>query len=237
LRLAREVQTALLPPPLTALPGLEVAARFEPSRSVGGDFYDYFQLHARNVTFYLGDVQGKGLEGAMYALLVSGLMRGLNKTGTDPADLVAFLNRRLALRALPGKFCALTYALFDLEKRELALANAGLPFPLLLRDGELTRVEVPGIPLGMFNPCDYDQGVVRLQSGDRLLFYTDGLPDSLEVLHPHQGSGEEQIAALVRDSRLRTAADVADSLVSRLQLPQPALRLEDDVTFLVVSVL
>ena len=88
LRLAREVQEALLPPPLSALPGVEVAARFQPSQSVGGDFYDYFQLHARHLAFYLGDVQGKGLEGAMYALLVSGLMRGLNKTGNEPAALV-----------------------------------------------------------------------------------------------------------------------------------------------------
>src|SRR3990172_3051436 len=167
LRRAREVQQALLPPPLTALPGGEVAGRFQPSQSVGGDFYDYFQLHARNVAFYLGDVQGKGLEGAMYALLVSGLMRGLNKTGNEPAALVEFLNRRLALRALPGKFCALAYAVFDLEQRQLRLANAGLPFPWLLRHGQLTRVEIPGIPVGMFNPCQYDQGVVRLGAGGR----------------------------------------------------------------------
>src|SRR3990167_8875358 len=193
LRLAREVQQALLPPPLTALPGLEVAARFHPSQRVGGDFYDYFQLHARNVAFYLGDVQGKGLEGAMYALLVSGLMRGLNKTGNEPAGLVQFLNRRLALRALPGKFCALAYAVFDLEQRQLRLANAGLPFPWLLRHGQLTRVEIPGIPVGMFNPCQYDQGVVRLESGDRLLFYTDGLPDSLEALYPRARPEERRV--------------------------------------------
>jgi len=238
LRLAREVQQALLPPPLTALPGLEVAARFHPSQRVGGDFYDYFQLHARNVAFYLGDVQGKGLEGAMYALLVSGLMRGLNKTGNEPGAIIEFLNHRLALRALPGKFCALTYATFDLEKRELSLANAGLPFPLLVRRGALTRVQVPGIPVGMFNPCRYDQGVVQLQAGDRLLFYTDGLPDSLEALHPRRGDGEKQVAALVTDPAHRSATAVADALVSQLQLRQTTRRprpLEDDAAFLVAQ--
>ena len=240
LRLARAVQEALLPPPLTALPGVEVAARFQPSQSVGGDFYDYFPLHARYLAFYLGDVQGKGLEGAMYALLVSGLMRGLNKTGNEPAALVEFLNRRLALRALPGKFCALAYAVFDLEQRQLRLANAGLPFPWLLRHGQLTRVEIPGIPVGMFNPCQYDQGVVRLESGDRLLFYTDGLPDSLEALYPRAGDGEKQLARLLGESGTRSAAALADRLVGRLQLERPLRRrkrLEDDAAFLVVHIL
>ncbi len=85
LQIARIVQEGLLPPPLTSLPDLEVAARFLPSRGVGGDFYDYFPIGASSLGAYLGDVQGKGLEAAMYALLVSGLMRGLNKTGNNPS--------------------------------------------------------------------------------------------------------------------------------------------------------
>lgn len=236
LRLARNVQEALLPPALTALPGVEVAARFQPSHSVGGDFYDYFQLHPRHLAFYLGDVEGKGLEGAMYALLVSGLMRGLNKKGSEPAEVIEFLNRRLGLRPLPGKFCALAYAVFDLEQRQLRLANAGLPFPWLLRRGELVRVEVPGIPVGMFNPCQYDQGVVRLEWGDRLLFSTDGLADSLEALYPRAGDGEKQVAGLLAESATRSAAELADRLAARLQLKHRQ-RLEDDAAFLVVHIL
>lgn len=253
LRLARHVQEALLPPSRAAGPGVEVAARFLPSRAVGGDFCDYFLLGSRHLGLYLGDVQGKGLEGALYALLVSGLMRGTNKTGNEPAHLVGFLNRRLTLRALPGKFCALSYALFDLERRQVTLANAGLPFPVLLRGGRLTRLEVSGFPVGMFSPCDYDQAVVNLQPGDRLLFYTDGLPDSLETLRPRAGDGEKQLAALLAQHGDCSAAALADALTSQLQRgasagkrrssPRPRgdsrrpRRLLDDATFLVVHVL
>lgn len=239
LRRARLVQQGLLPPP-TEVPGLEVVARFLPSREVGGDFYDYFQLDPRFAGLYIGDVQGKGLEAAMYALLVSGIMRGLPKTGNEPANVLGFLNSRLALRTLPEKFCCLTYALFDLEQRRLSVANAGLPFPLLRRGDTLTRVEVPGFPLGMFVPAGYDQGTVTLQSGDELIFYTDGLPDSLESLRPRAGDGESQVAAVVGSHTDESAAALAEALTRHLQPNGRAARcheLPDDVAFLVVRVL
>lgn len=230
----------MLPPSLAALPGVEVAARFCPSRAVGGDFYDYFLLDNRYLALYLGDVQGKGLEGALYALLVSGVLRGLRKADTEPAELLSFLNRRLCLRSVPGKFACLGYALLDLPERRLTFANAGLPLPLLARNGCLTRVEAHGIPVGMFNACDYDQSVLSLRPGDRLLFYTDGLPDSLEVLYPRGGDGEKQLAALLTHFALGSATDLADGLVARLQVGQKSRRpkdLHDDAAFLVVQLL
>ncbi|MEE8200069.1 MAG: PP2C family protein-serine/threonine phosphatase [Candidatus Acidoferrales bacterium] len=239
LRLARQVQEALLPPPLTALSGLEVVARFCPSRSVGGDFYDYFSLHNRYLCLYLGDVQGKGLEGAMYALLVSGLMRGLRKSDTEPADVIAFLNRRLAFRSLPGKFACLLYAAVDLQTRQLTLANAGLPFPFLLRDGVATRIQVAGIPVGMFDTCDYEQAVVTLRPGDRLLFFTDGLADSLEVLRPRQGDGEKQLAALFAMPASTSATALGDAFLARLCPGRKSARpqdLHDDAAFLLLDV-
>lgn len=237
LRLARQVQDSLLPPAVAPFPGVEVTARFLPSRSVGGDFYDYFQLDPHTLGLYLGDVQGKGLEGAMYALMVSGLMRGLTKSGHDPASLVAFLNSRLRLRALPGKFCCLTYALFDLEKRHLVLANAGLPYPLLLRGDSLIHVEVGGIPVGMFDRSHYDQAVLTLQPGDRLLFYSDGLPDSLEALKRGREDGGKQVRTMLGQHSADSADELADALLGKLRGRQrQPHELVDDATFLVVQV-
>ncbi|MFQ5778808.1 MAG: PP2C family protein-serine/threonine phosphatase [Terriglobia bacterium] len=253
LQQARKIQETLLPPPLTALPGVNVAARFLPSSAVGGDFYDYFTLDDRFLVIYLGDVQGKGLEAAMYGLLVSGLMRGLHKTGTNPADVITFLNHRLCYRALPGKFCCLNYAAFDLVQRRLLLANAGMPFPFLLRQGKLSRLELGGVPVGIFNPCAYEQLAVDLQPGDRLLLHTDGVPDSLEGLRPARGDGEEQLKAFLQARAHASASGLADGLAHFLQpaaKPAPgrsstALRrkrrrsgeLQDDATFLVVHLL
>ncbi len=232
LQIARIVQEGLLPPPLTSLPDLEVAARFMTSRAVGGDFYDYFPIGPGGLGLYLGDVQGKGLEAAMYALLVSGLMRGLNKTGNKPADVIDALNRRLCFRNVPGKFCCLSYAVIDRDARQLFYANAGLPFPLLQRGGASEPVRLTGSPVGMFDPCDFDQVTTPLLPGDRILFYTDGLGD---VLDHGRGGAEAYLSRFLASHPEASATALADDLVRRLlRRPRPFL---DDATFLILRVL
>ncbi|MGH9804801.1 MAG: PP2C family protein-serine/threonine phosphatase [Candidatus Acidiferrales bacterium] len=244
LQLARLVQEALLPPPIADLPGLEVAVRFLPTAQVGGDFLDYFPLGPRALGCYVGDVQGKGLEAAMYALLVSGLMRGLHKTDTGPAEVVASLNRRLCYRLVPGKYCCLSYAHFDVKRKQLRYASAGLPFPLLLRGAALTRIELTGHPVGMFNPCGFEQVEVKLRSGDRLLFYTDGLTDSLLDPRSPGTEGVERLESLFRATRRASLSAQADRLLDHIRPPRPnrarpsrAPHLSDDTTFLLVRVL
>jgi serine phosphatase RsbU (regulator of sigma subunit) len=239
LRLARLVQDALLPPPVVQLPSLAAAARFLPSANVSGDFLDCFPLGSRHLAFYLGDVQGKGLAAAFYALLISGLMRGLHKRGTEPADLVAALNRRLCYRSPLQKFCCLSYALFDGEQGQLKYTSAGLPFPLLLRNGTVTPIELTGLPVGIFEPYECDQVVLDLQPGDRLLFYTDGLPDSLLALRPQRGDGAEQLQSLLAADPAVSVQLKAAKIVAHLPLSDScrAHLLFDDVTFLVAQVL
>ncbi|MCH7727211.1 MAG: SpoIIE family protein phosphatase, partial [Planctomycetes bacterium] len=91
-------------------------------------------------------------------------------------------------------------------------ASAGIPFPLLLRDGCVTSIKLTGTPLGLFDTCQFDQTVVRLQPGDRLLFYSDGLPDSLQFLYPHLGEGNEQVEHLLTAHPDLSAAALADDL-------------------------
>ena len=238
LQLARLVQEALLPPPIADLPGLEVAVRFLPTAQVGGDFLDYFPLGPRALGCYVGDVQGKGLEAAMYALLVSGLMRGLHKSNAAPADVVASLNHRLCFRLVPGKYCCLSYAYFDVKKKLLRYASAGLPFPLLLRDSKLERIELTGHPVGMFNPCAFEQVTVNLRSGDRLLFYTDGLTDSLLDSRTSWTKGVEELENLFRASRRLSLSAQADRLLAHIRGSRhKRSQLTDDTTFLLVRVL
>jgi len=236
LELARAVQRSLLPPPLAPGAQFELAARFAPAEAVAGDFYDYFQLSPEQVGFYLGDVQGKGLEGAMYAALVSGIMRGLQKTGNQPAQVLDFLNRRLRLRPIPNKFCALAYAIVELAGRRLTLSNAGLPYPLLCRGGRCTRIELAGFPLGLFDAASYEQVEVALAPGDLLVFYTDGLPDSLEGRGVEDG---ETVVRAILEAAVNVAAEqLADRLVAQLPAGaggKHARPLLDDATFLVLK--
>lgn len=211
LRLARDVQEALLPPQVSKLSGLELATGFFPSTDVSGDFMDSFVLGSRQVAFYMGDVQGKGLEAAMYALLVSGVLRGIHKCGKEPADVVAFLNGRLCLRPILAKFCCLGYGVFDLELRQLSYASAGLPHPLLLRGQAVTYLEVTGYPVGMFNTSVYDQTIINLQAGDILVFYTDGLPDSLG------NDGRKHLGKAVSTGPKQSAKEFSAALAASLK--------------------
>lgn len=237
LRLARLVQDALLPRPRTDLPGLALAARFLPSAQVSGDFLDHFTLSPRTLAFYLGDVQGKGLEAAFYALLISGLMRGLHKSGIEPADVLTSLNRRLYFHTPLHKFCCLSYAVLDVEQRQLKYTSAGLPFPLFFRHGRVTPVELTGPPVGLFDIYQCDQVVLDLQTGDELLFYTDGLPDCLRALRPGHGDGGTQLQELFASLPHSSAEQQADALIARLQGDGApgGHSLFDDVTFLLLK--
>lgn len=236
MRLARLVQDILLPPPRLETVGLEVEARFLPSAKIGGDFFDYFTLGSRYLGIYLGDVQGKGLEAAMYALLISGLMRGIHKSDRMPAEVVGFLNRRLCQRGVPGKFCCLGYAVFDLAQGQLRFANAGLPFPLLIRNGTPHPIQLTGTPVGLFNSSEFEQAVVSLQPGDRLLFYTDGLPDTLRFLQPQQDDEGAQLEKLVAANQRAETPAFADGLLGHVQEARKwcPSDLADDVTYLVI---
>jgi len=234
LELARAVQQSLLPSPLEREKRFELVARFAPAQGVAGDFYDYFPLGPDAMAFYLGDVQGKGLEGAMYAALVSGIMRGLQKSGTPPAHLLTFLNQRLCLRPIPNKFCTLSYVVFEVAGRRFSYANAGLPFPLLLRQGRATRVELPGYPLGLFENATYEQQEISLDPGDCVLFFTDGLTDSLE--NQRERDGELVVRRLLESNASDSAEQLAERLLNRLPPAgsKHTPHLADDATFLLL---
>jgi phosphoserine phosphatase RsbU/P len=172
---AREIQQSLIPTGGLRGDDFEIAYRFSPLTEVGGDFADFFQLPNGRVGLYVGDVVGKGLSAAMYAALVMGMLRGINKTGTDPAYVLELLNKRLLVRPVPGRYCATLYASFDPAKNELVFSNAGLPYPLLVSSGGITRLGEGGLPSGIFPGTTYDRHVVQLSPGDMVLFATDGL--------------------------------------------------------------
>lgn len=172
---AGRIQSSLLPPRDLTATGVQVAYRYHPYAEVGGDFADFFVLMDGMIGLSVGDVVGKGLPGAMYAALVMGTLRGIHKTGEDPASVLGLLNDRLLVRPVAGHFCATLYACFNPTTRELSFSNAGLPFPLLLSKTGCQSLGQGGLPAGMFPKTSYDLHTVQLFEGDVVLFATDGL--------------------------------------------------------------
>src|ERR1700677_4141337 len=172
---AREIQNSLLPCGTLRSPSIEIAYRFSPFGEVGGDFADFFILPNGMVALYIGDVVGKGLSAAMYAALVMGMLRGINKTGEQTSAVLATLNKRLLVRPVLGRFATTLYAVYDSTSRELTFSNAGMPYPLLASGSNCRQLQEGGLPSGMFPGSSYDTHRVCLSPGDSVLFATDGL--------------------------------------------------------------
>ena len=172
---AREIQSSLLPSGTLRNASIEIAYRFAPFAEVGGDFADFYVLPNGIAGLYIGDVVGKGLAAAMYAALVMGMLRGINKTDEQTSAVLATLNKRLLVRPVQGRFATTLYAAYDPASRELTFSNAGMPYPLLACDSGCRQLREAGLPSGMFPGSSYDIHRVCLSPGDSVLFATDGL--------------------------------------------------------------
>jgi phosphoserine phosphatase RsbU/P len=232
---AKLIQSSLLPTSGLYTESVEIAFRFLPFSDVGGDFLDFFRLPDGFIGLYLGDVVGKGLPAAMYAALVTGTLRGIHKSGTDTASVLARLNERLLQRPIPGRFCSTLYALFNPASRELIFSNAGMPLPLLASGTSCRELGEGGIPSGLFSGSTYGRHVVQLRAGDSVLFATDGL---------HESRNEEgiefctdQMEEAWSQCSHRSANDSADFVFARKVAFSNGRAPHDDVTAVVLKVL
>ncbi len=132
LALARELQFRLLPHSLPKLPNLEVAAKFAPARAIGGDLYDFVNYSLDQMGMVIGDVSGKGAPAAIYAALVSGILRSHAPIEPGPAEMLRAVNFSLGERRIEGQFVSLIYAVWDDRNRSLKIANSGLASSVVL---------------------------------------------------------------------------------------------------------
>src|SRR5260221_6652861 len=148
---ARELQRQLLPSGAREIPGLDLAAGYCSALEVGGDFYDFLPYGKGRLAVALGDVSGKGTAAALFGSLAIGTMREhIVEHPCPPPEMLALLNRRLHGARLDARFIAMAFAVYDAGERRLTLANAGAPYPVLVRDGEVQQIRVAGVPLGLF---------------------------------------------------------------------------------------
>jgi serine phosphatase RsbU (regulator of sigma subunit) len=177
LEVGREIQTSLLPPhDQFDLGPFRLRARSEPAQEVGGDLYNVFPINARKWAIVLGDVSGKGIQGAMYMTVATTLLEARAEHGISPAAALADANRRLYPKIHRARmFVSLLYGALDVQDRTLTFSNAGQSPPIYLsRSGEPQFLRIPGLPLGALQDATYQQGILRLQPGDSLLLYSDG---------------------------------------------------------------
>jgi sigma-B regulation protein RsbU (phosphoserine phosphatase) len=234
LSLARELQFRLLPPAVPKLQNLEVAAKFLPARAIGGDLYDFVNYSLSRLAIVIGDVSGKGAPAAIYAALVSGILRSHAPIEPGPAEMLSAVNYSLGERRIEGQFVSLIYAVWDDSSRSLQVANSGLPRPFYCHDGKIEIIEATGLPSGLFDEADYDEFTFRAKPGDMFVFFSDGILDARNKAGDM--FGRTRVEQIVTKCMGQSPGCVVDSLFKAVAEHAAGVEAFDDQTVVAMKV-
>src|SRR5688572_21307707 len=250
IRFAQRVQAALLPAELPKrIKGVDVAARFAPARELGGDLYDFLAPEPNSLIVAVGDVSGKGVPAALYSAFAGELVRSrtfrrrFTAERSSPAGVLASMNTILHERQLGDYYCTLCYALFDLKRRTVTIANSGLPYPIRSASNERqdglpapapAQVELAGIPLGSFPGSSYDEAAFALSPGDLFVFFTDGVSEAQDALGREFGIA--RLLRVIEESLDKTARELVDAIFAAVQDFRGETPPNDDMTAVAIRI-
>lgn len=231
---AAVIQRRLLPSAAPEIPGYEIAGYNAPCRTVGGDYFDYFRYPDGRIALVVGDVSGKGMPAALLMTSLKGGVQVLAEVTDDVADLMGRLDRVVSANFPKNRFVSLVLAVLDPATGAVRYCNGGHNPPLLLRmDGTVERLEPGGTILGMLPELPYRESRTRLEPGDLLAFFSDGIVEAQN--EAGEEYGEQQLARTLAACRERGAAaaiETARADVARWSAGHPP---EDDITLVVVA--
>jgi phosphoserine phosphatase RsbU/P len=178
LTLASQIQRGLLPSHSLHVDGWHFDYGYEPARLVSGDYVDIITNGSGNLYFVLGDVSGKGVAASMLMAKLHAVFRSLIPLGLGVDQLTERASRLFGNSMLPGQYATLICGQASRDG-SVSISNAGHPPALLKRKGRIEPISATGLPLGMFPNQKFSLGNLRLESGDTLILYTDGVPDAM----------------------------------------------------------
>lgn len=212
---ALEIQQGLLPREIPQVPGFTIAGSWQPARTVGGDYYDVFQIGETELALVVADVSGKGVPAALLMSNLQATVKAYATVEPFPKDLCGKVNRAVCKSVTVGKFITFFYAVLDSAGRRLTYTNAGHNPPVLARqNGACLRLEANGAVLGVFPEGSYEQATVELMPGDRLVMFTDGITEAADA--NGEEFGEERLTERVRESPAVSAADLRNEIMQRV---------------------
>jgi sigma-B regulation protein RsbU (phosphoserine phosphatase) len=233
------LQRSLLPDPLPQIPGLEIAASYEPSGRAGGDLYDVFPLDitggpSGQWCIFIGDASGHGIASAVVIAMIQSILRTHPRNIDGPAGLLGYVNRQLCRKQLEG-FVTAFLAFYDPATRRLTYASAGHPPPLVraASGGRVKRLsDASGYPLGVDASHRFVQASLPLHQGAKLLFYTDGITEARG--HDREFFDVDRLEFAFADSDCEPTETV-QRLCKIIDEYQPGARPVDDQTMVVLE--
>jgi serine phosphatase RsbU (regulator of sigma subunit) len=234
--LAREIQETFLPARLPVFPGWEIDTRWQTARQVGGDFYDIFRLSGDRAGLVIADVSDKGMPAALYMTVTRTLIRANISDTRLPSAVLEKVNRQLHNSAPNSMFITVVYAIISLKSGEMVYCNAGHNRPVLLRTtaGKIETLLSGGSALGVFEKVALVNHTIRVEPGDEVLFYTDGVTESIS---PSTSAlfGEEHLDQVVASATGQGVCALLDRLDQALLSFREGSPPSDDVTLLAIQ--
>lgn len=254
LAIAQEVQSNLFPGCDVRLGSLELHGRCQPARSVSGDYYDFLVLGDSAVCMAIGDISGKGISAALLMAALHSAVRAYRFAGEEillphanvtpvvngqggicsaeifasPGNLMRLLNLHLYRSTQPEKYATLFLAHYDAASQILRYSNGGQLPPLLLRaDGNVVRLDCGGTVVGLLDNMQYDEDALRLEKGDLLIAYSDGVT---EPENEFGDFGEERLVELVRSHRHLPLEEISKRVLQAIADWIGAAEQPDDIT-------
>ena len=231
MRIAAEIQQALLPKAGRSGLYFRAAAASLPCRSIGGDFYDYVDLSNGSLGFALGDVAGKGPPAALLSAMMQGIFAAQAASSDPPSLTVSRVNLALYRRGIESRFVTLMYGALYPDGR-LQYCNAGHNPPLVVGPTDFRRLETGGPIVGLFEHATYEEETVTLDSGDWLIVYSDGVSEALSADGEEYGEG--RILTCVRNNLAMEPQALLDSLFADVRDFARGAAQSDDITAMVL---
>ncbi|SPF33115.1 Serine phosphatase (fragment) [Candidatus Sulfotelmatobacter kueseliae] len=196
--------------------------------------YDFIPYSLLRLGIAIGDVSGKGAPAAIYAALVSGILRSHAPIEPGSAEMLSAVNLSLAERRIEAQFVSLIYAVWDDEHRTITVSNSGLPRPIYVHGGKNEVIEATGLPLGLFDDAEYDEFKFRMKPGEMFVFFSDGILDARN----RKGDlfGRHRVEKIIAECTDKTADCVVDSLFKAVAEHSAGVETFDDQTVVAIRV-
>jgi len=233
MKIAAEIQQALLPKTLRAGSFFTAAAASIPCRSIGGDFYDYVDLPAGSLGFALGDVAGKGPPAALLSAMMQGIFAAQAATSDSPSQTITRVNLALYRRGIESRFVTLMYGAIAPDGR-LTYCNAGHNPPLIISSASLAvrRLECGGPIVGLFEGATFDEETIALSPGDWLIVFSDGVSEAMSASADEYG--ESRIVAIVEANKTLEPKQLLEALFADVREFARGAPQSDDITAMVL---
>ena len=212
LKIAHDIQQSFLPDAIPVLKGFDLAALNLPAKEVGGDFYDFILVSEDKIGVTIADVSGNGVPAALFMALSRTIVRANATRSPGVADVIQDANRLITSDAKSGMFVTLFYAILDLREKTLTYVNAGHNPPVMFKGktGELIMLKAKGIALGALEDIKLEERKIILNSGDVVVFYTDGVTEAVD--DREEQFGEERLFKAIKENHNLSAKDIIEKI-------------------------